>query len=97
MISAHQCCICASDCAVRAKGTYVSLQRAAILVAMSKRWTELADLTDEYEAVVSATKAPVFYKAEFDCYKPGPKDLGPAVGETNDRPRANKRRIQEGA
>ena len=52
MISADQCRVCASDCAARAKGAYVSLQRAAILVAMSKRWTELADLTDQYEAIV---------------------------------------------
>lgn len=52
MISAHQCRVCSSDCAARAKGAYVSLQRAAILLAMSKRWSELADLAEQYEAIV---------------------------------------------
>jgi hypothetical protein len=52
MISAHQCRTCASDCAARSQGSGVSLQRAAILLAMSKRWTELADLTEQYETIV---------------------------------------------
>ena len=50
MISAHQCRTCAADCAARAKGCGVSLRRAAILVAMSKCWAKLAELTEEYEA-----------------------------------------------
>ena len=52
MISAHQCRTCASDCAARAKGICVSLSRATLLLEMSKRWTELADLTEQYEAIV---------------------------------------------
>ena len=50
MISAHQCRTCAADCAARAEGCGVSLRRAAILVAMSKCWAKLAELTEEYEA-----------------------------------------------
>lgn len=49
MIDAHQCRTCAADCAARSQGCGVSLRRAAILLAMSKHWTELADLTDQYE------------------------------------------------
>jgi hypothetical protein len=52
VITAHQCRTCAADCAARAKGAYVSLPRATILLEMSKRWSELADLTDQYEAIV---------------------------------------------
>jgi hypothetical protein len=49
VIGAHQCRTCASDCAARAQGRAVSLRRAAILKAMSRRWAELADLTEQYE------------------------------------------------
>ena len=52
VITAHQCRVCASDCAARAKGAYVSLPRATILLEMSKRWSDLADLTEQYEAIV---------------------------------------------
>jgi hypothetical protein len=64
VISAHQCRTCASDCTARAKGAYVSLPRATILLEMSKRWTELADLTDQYEAIVR--------REESDACRQGP-------------------------
>jgi hypothetical protein len=53
VISAHQCRTCASDCAARAHGYAVSRKHATILLEMSELWTELAELADRYEAIVS--------------------------------------------
>jgi hypothetical protein len=50
VISAHQCCTCAADCAARAQGCGVSVKRAEILLAMSECWAKLADLTEQYDA-----------------------------------------------
>jgi len=52
MISAQQCRVCAADCAAREKGAGVSIQRAAILLTMSRTWTALANQTDQYDAIV---------------------------------------------
>jgi hypothetical protein len=52
MISAQQCRVCSADCAARGQGAGVSIQRATILLAMSRCWTTLANLTDRYDAIV---------------------------------------------
>jgi hypothetical protein len=52
MLTAQQCRAFASNCVTLGADTNISIQRATILLAMSRSWTSLANQIDRYEAIL---------------------------------------------
>jgi hypothetical protein len=49
VITAQQCRAFAANCVTLGADTHISMQRATILLAMSRSWTNLANQIDRYE------------------------------------------------
>ena len=54
MLTAQQCRAFASNCVTLGADTNLSMQRATILLAMSRSWTTLANQIERYETIVKA-------------------------------------------
>jgi hypothetical protein len=52
MISGQECRTYSADCETLGTNLAISMQRATILLAMSRSWTALATQSDRYDAIV---------------------------------------------
>ena len=75
MISGQECRTYSADCETLGTNLAISIQRATILLAMSRSWSALATQRDRYDAIVKEEDK----KRSPRLAPPGPCAPGPAV------------------